>query len=161
MRNIISLNENWKFIQENVGLPESYPTDWQTVSVPHTWNALDGNDGTGPYNRGSYWYAKTFKTPKQPLAGGKVFVEFLGAGQQSTVYVNGTKVAYHEGGYSTFRADITALCKEDGENLLVVNCDNSHKDSVYPQNADFTFYGGLYRGVNLISVPDTHFDLEY
>ncbi len=161
MRNIINLNQGWKFIQENVGLPTVYPTDWQSVTLPHTWNALDGNDGSGPYDRGSYWYAKTFTTPKQPLAGGRVFVEFLAAGQQATVYVNGEKVTYHEGGYSTFRADITDLCKEEGENLLVVNCDNSHKDSVYPQNADFTFYGGLYRGVNLISVPDTHFDLEY
>lgn len=68
---------------------------------------------------------------------------------------------YHEGGYSTFRADITDLCKEEGENLLVVACSNENKSSVYPQSADFTFYGGLYRGVNLISVPNTHFDLEY
>ena len=68
---------------------------------------------------------------------------------------------YHEGGYSTFRADVTDLCKEDGENLLVVACSNERKESVYPQSADFTFYGGLYRGVNIISVPDAHFDLEY
>ena len=76
MRNIINLNENWKFIQNNVGLPSVYPTDWKTVDLPHTWNAVDGNDGNGSYDRGNYWYAKTFETPKQPLAGGKVFVEF-------------------------------------------------------------------------------------
>ena len=74
-------------------------------------------------------------------------MEILAAGQQATVYVNGEKVIYHEGGYSTFRADITGYCKEEGENLLVVNCDNSAKDSVYPQHADFTFYGGLYRAL--------------
>ncbi len=161
MRKIINLNQNWKFIQQNVGLPASYPTDWKTVNLPHTWNAVDGCDGNGNYDRGNYWYAKTFETPKQPLKGGRVFVEILAAGQQASVYVNGQKVTYHEGGYSIFRADITDYCKEDGENLLVVECSNENKSNVYPQHADFTFYGGLYRGVNLISVPEAHFDLEY
>ncbi len=161
MRNVINLNQDWKFIQQDAGLPESLPADWQTVQLPHSWNAIDGQDENGSYDRGKYWYAKTFETPKQPLPGGKVFVEILAAGQQATVYVNGTEVTYHEGGYSTFRADITSLCKEEGENLLVVACSNEYKDSVYPQSADFTFYGGLYRGVNLISVPEAHFDLEY
>ncbi len=161
MRNIISLNCNWRFIQKNAGLPETLPEDWQQVNLPHTWNAIDGMDGNGAYDRGTYWYAKEFTTPKQPLAGGRVYVEILAAGQQATVYVNGTEVTYHEGGYSTFRADITDLCKEDGDNLLVIACSNEYKDSVYPQSADFTFYGGLYRGVNLISVPDAHFDLDY
>ncbi len=161
MRNIINLNKDWRFIQKNVGLPESFPQDWQKIDLPHTWNAIDGHDGNGGYDRGTYWYAKQFVTPKQPLAGGRVYVEILAAGQQATVYVNGTEVTYHEGGYSAFRADITDLCKEEGENLLVVACSNEYKDSVYPQSADFTFYGGLYRGVNLISVPDTHFDLDY
>ena len=161
MRNIININDGWKFIQENVGLPTSYPTDWTDVNLPHSWNAVDGNDGNGAYDKGSYWYAKSFITPKQPLAGGRTFVEVLAAGQQATVYVNGTEVTYHEGGYSIFRADITDYCKEEGENLLVINCSNEDKTNVYPQHADFTFYGGLYRGVNLISVPNAHFDLEY
>ncbi len=161
MRQIININDNWKFIQENVGLPTEYPAHWQTVDLPHTWNAIDGNDGNGSYDRGNYWYAKSFETPKQPLAGGKVFVEILAANSEATVYVNGHKAVYHEGGYSIFRADITEYCKEEGENLLVVECSNIANDYVYPQNADFTFYGGLYRGVNLICVPDAHFDLEY
>ena len=161
MRNIININENWKFIQEDVGLPTSYPTDWQTVDVPHSWNAVDGCDGNGSYDRGNYWYAKTFETPVQPLAGGRVFVEFMGVNSEATVYVNGTQVTYHEGGYSTFRADITELCKADEENLLVVAVNNKANDFVYPQHADFTFYGGIYRDVIIISVPNTHFDLEY
>ena len=161
MRYIININENWKFIQKNVGLPTSYPNDWETVDLPHTWNAVDGNDGNGSYDRGNYWYAKAFETPKQPLAGGRVFVEILAANSEATVYVNGNKVTYHEGGYSIFRADITDYCKEEGENLLVVECNNEANDRVYPQHAYFTFYGELYRGVNLISVPNAHFDLEY
>ena len=161
MRNIINLNKDWKFIQKDAGLPNSLLTDWTSVDLPHTWNAVDGHDGNGSFDRGTYWYAKTFATPKQAFGGNRVFVEILAAGQQATVYVNGTEVVYHEGGYSTFRADVTDLCKEDGENLLVVACSNERKESVYPQSADFTFYGGLYRGVNIISVPDAHFDLEY
>ncbi len=161
MRQVINLNAGWQFKQENVGLPATMPTDWTCVDLPHTWNAVDGMDGNGAYDRGCYWYAKTFKTPKQPLGGGRVFVEILAAGQQATVYVNGTEVTYHEGGYSIFRADVTDLCKEEEENLLVIACSNEHKESVYPQSADFTFYGGLYRGVNLICVPEAHFDLEY
>lgn len=161
MRKIINLNENWLFIQKDVGLPNVMPTDWQTVNLPHTWNAVDGHDGNGSYDRGNYWYAKTFKTPTQAFGGSKVFVEVLAAGQQATMYVNGTKVTYHEGGYSIFRADVTDLCKEDEENLLVIACSNEYKDSVYPQSADFTFYGGLYRGVNIICTTEAHFDLEY
>ena len=161
MRNIINLNQNWRFKQEDAGLPQTLPSDWAEVNLPHTWNAVDGHDGNGSYDRGKYWYAKSFDTPRQPLAGGRVYVEVLAAGQQATVYVNGSEVTYHEGGYSVFRADITDLCKDEGENLLVIACSNENKSSVYPQSADFTFYGGLYRGVNLISVPEVHFDLDY
>ena len=161
MRNLIHLNQDWRFIQKDAGLPQTLPEDWQKIDLPHSWNAVDGHDGNGSFDRGRYWYAKSFETPRQPLAGGRVYVEFPAAGQQATVYVNGTEVAYHEGGYSTFRADVTDLCAEEGENLLVVACSNENKSSVYPQAADFTFYGGLYRGVNLISVPAAHFDLDY
>lgn len=161
MRDIINLNQGWKFIREDAGLPTALPEHWQDVDLPHTWNAVDGMDGNGSYYRGRCWYARAFETPKQPLPGGRVYVEVMAAGQQAAVYVNGKEAVYHGGGYSIFRADITDLCKEDGENLLAVSCDNSEKSSVYPQSADFTFYGGLYRGVNLISVPNTHFDLHY
>ena len=161
MRTIIDLDQGWKFIREGAGLPTALPEHWQSVELPHTWNAVDGMDGGGNYYRGRCWYARTFEMPRQPLPGGRVYVEILAAGQQAAVYVNGRQAVYHEGGYSSFRADVTELCREDGENLLAVACDNSNKDSVYPQSADFTFYGGLYRGVNLISVPHTHFDLDH
>jgi len=161
MRNLIQLNHDWRFVQKDAGLPAALPQDWERVELPHSWNAVDGHDGNGSYDRGRYWYAKSFPTPKQPLAGGRVYVEFPAAGQQAAVYVNGREVICHEGGYSAFRADITNLCKAEGENLLVVACSNESKSSVYPQAADFTFYGGLYRGVNLISVPEVHFDLDY
>lgn len=161
MRNIINLNQKWKFLQKDAGLPASFPEEWPEIDLPHTWNAIDGQDGNGGYDRGTCWYVRKFQTPMQPLPGGRVFVEVLAAGQQASVYVNGKKAIYHEGGYSIFRADVTEFCIPGGENLLAIQCSNEYKDSVYPQSADFTFYGGLYRGVNLISVPDVHFDLEY
>ncbi len=161
MRKIINLDQGWKFIRQDAGLPAEFPKLWQDVDLPHTWNAVDGMDGNGSYYRGRCWYAKTFQTPGQPLPGGRVYVEILAAGQQAVVYINGREAVSHEGGYSIFRADVTDLCLDDGENLLVIACDNSEKSSVYPQSADFTFYGGLYRGVNLISVPGTHFDLDH
>ena len=162
MREVIDINKNWKFMQQDVGLPETYPDSWTNVDLPHTWNAVDGHDGNGSYNRGSYWYAKRFQTPQQPLQGGRVYVEVLAAGQQASVFVNGKLAVTHEGGYSTFRADVTDFCFAEGQdNLLVINCSNAYLDRVYPQSADFTFYGGLYRGVRLLSVPAVHFDLDY
>lgn len=161
MRKIINLNNDWRFSRKNGKLPEVLPKDWEQIHLPHTWNAVDGQDGKGGYERGTYYYVKTFRTPKQPLGSGHVYVEIPAAGQQAEVYVNGKKALSHEGGYSLFRGDITSLCHEEEENLLVISCSNEEKKGVYPQSADFTFYGGLYRGVNLISVPEAHFDLDY
>ena len=154
MRNIISLNENW-----TLSFPEGErPTE--TVTLPHTWNAVDGMDGNGSYLRTTGVYTRTFTKPQQPLPGGRVYVEVLAAALKATVKVNGTVATTHEGGYSIFRADITDLCG-DGENELAIEVSNEDTPSMYPASADFTFYGGLYRGVNLISVPSAHFDLDY
>ena len=161
MRETIPLQDNWRFTKTDAGLPAALPEDWERVDLPHTWNNIDGQGGAETYYRGSCWYARTFRMPRQPLGGGRVYVEIPAAGQQAAVYVNGQRAATHEGGYSAFRADITELCAAEGDNLLVVNCSNAYRDGVYPQTADFTFYGGLYRGVNLISVPEAHFDLDY
>ena len=154
MRNIISLNENW-----TLSFPEGErPTE--TVTLPHTWNAVDGMDGNGSYLRTTGVYTRTFTKPQQPLPGGRVYVEVLAAALKATVKVNGTVATTHEGGYSIFRADITDLCG-DGENELAIEVSNEDTPSMYPASADFTFYSGLYRGVNLISVPNAHFDLDY
>lgn len=159
MRNIIPLNEGWKFTRENAGLVSALPADWQSVCLPHTWNAVDGQDGKGEYYRGACWYAKAFEAPARKDTD-RVFVEVLAAGQTGRVYVNGTEVAYHEGGYAAFRADITDALRA-GENLLVICADNTDQTHIYPQMADFTFYGGLYRGVNLIVVSEAHFALDF
>ena len=154
MREIISLNENW-----TLSFPKGErPTE--QVTLPHTWNAVDGNDGNGSYLRTTGVYTRTFEQPKQPREGGRTYVEVLAAALNATVKVNGTVATTHEGGFSIFRADVTDLCHE-GENELTIEVSNEDTPSMYPASADFTFYGGLYRGVNLISVPNAHFDLDY
>ena len=154
MREIISLNENW-----TLSFPKGDHVTEQ-VNLPHTWNAVDGNDGNGSYLRTTGVYTRTFEQPKQPREGGRTYVEVLAAALSATVKVNGTVATTHEGGFSIFRADVTDLCHE-GENELTIEVSNEDTPSMYPASADFTFYGGLYRGVNLISVPNAHFDLDY
>ena len=154
MREIISLNENW-----TLSFPKGDHATEQ-VNLPHTWNAVDGNDGNGSYLRTTGVYTRTFTAPKQPREGGRTYVEVLAAALNSTVKVNGQVATTHEGGFSIFRADVADLCHE-GENELTIEVSNEDTPSMYPSSADFTFYGGLYRGVNLISVPNAHFDLDY
>ena len=128
------------------------------VSLPHTWNDIDGQDGGNDLYRGTAYYAKELEKIDLPKAD-KYYLEFNGANSSATVYVNGKKLASHDGGYSTWRVNITDVLED--KNLFVVEVDNSQNDRVYPQNADFTFYGGLYRDVNILAVNNSHFDLEY
>lgn len=160
MRNVISFNNNWYFTKENVQVPSTLPTGWKKVTLPHTWNAVDGQDGKGEYFRGACWYAKAFDTPFF-MEGGRVYVEVLAAALSGRVFVNGKEIGYHEGGYSSFNLDITDALNPSGENLMVICADNTDRSNIYPQMADFTFYGGLYRGVNLIVAPDVHFELDF
>ncbi len=155
MRNTISWKDAWRFAKTAV-IPDKLPQDWESVTLPHTWNAADGQDGGNDYWRGTATYCRAFDRPElEP--DGRAVLEFLGAAMTADVYVNGRHQAHHEGGYSTFRVDITEALQE--ENLLCVTVDNSENDRVYPQKADFTFYGGLYRDVNLILIPSVHFEL--
>ncbi len=143
MRTIHNFNDNWLFTK-----PGAAP---EAVTLPHTWNNVDGQDGGNDYFRGFCTYEKTFHRPE----GEVVYLEFPGAAMTADVTVNGVKLCRHEGGYSAFRVDITEVLRD--ENTVVVTLDNTDNDRVYPQKADFTFYGGLYRGAKLICVPKTHF----
>ncbi|MBD5155681.1 MAG: glycoside hydrolase family 2 protein [Oscillibacter sp.] len=155
MRKRIDFTGGWRFA-ETTDVPIEFPASWEAVTLPHTWNAVDGQDGGNDYWRGTAMYCKTFPCPElEP--GGRAVLEFLGAAMTADVYVNGQHLTHHEGGYSTFRVDITDALQ--GENLLCVAVDNGENDRVYPQKADFTFYGGLYRAVDLITVPAVHFEL--
>lgn len=160
MRQIVNLNRKWALVLAPAEIPADMPAPAYYVNLPHTFNAIDGQDGGNDYFRGTGCYVKRLAREEIPQAQ-KLYLEINGANSSASVYVNGRKLASHDGGYSTWRVDVTDAVGGEGDALIVIAVDNSANDRVYPQMADFTFYGGLYRGVNLIGVPDSHFDLEY
>ncbi len=155
MRQTINLNENWNFTKDG--------KDWQSVTLPHTWNAVDGMDGKGAYYRGECTYTRELDTPCLQ-EGERVFLEVLAAGLSGRVYLNQTEIKSHDCGYSAFTADITDALyapEEKRPNTVTITVDNSPRSHIYPQIADFTFYGGLYRGVNLLVLPKDHFEVSF
>ena len=155
MRKIINFNTKWAFTKMATEIPAAMPKEWDFVNIPHCWNAIDGMDGDNDYFRGTAFYAKTLNKTDLPEAD-KYFLEIRGANSSADVYLNGKALAHHDGGYSTWRVDLTDNLEMT--NLLVIAVDNAANDRVYPQMADFTFYGGLYRDVNIICVNEAHFD---
>lgn len=154
----LTINDNWKFVKQAGNAAEAMQAEGERISLPHTWNAEDGQDGGNDYYRGTCWYIKEL-TEVEKTEEEEVYLEFLGAAMISDVYLNGEKLFHHEGGYSTFRVNLTAYLTE--KNVLAVAVDNGDNTICYPQKADFTFYGGLYRSVNLLVVPREHFALDY
>ena len=124
------------------------------VVLPHTWNALDGQDGGSDFHRGTCAYQIPLPNP---TAGKRQYIEFEAANHVATVWCNGVELGTHKGGFSTFRFDLTDVLKDSGNELTVAVC-NAECD-VYPQFADFTFFGGLYRPVWFVEVEQAHFDL--
>ena len=151
MRTEILLNDDWSFTD----------LDGKTsqVHIPHTWNALDGQDGGDDYRRGEASYRRGFSAPNFDKNTQQVYLQFDGVNASAFVTLNGKEIMTHHGGYSTFRCDITPYLQ--AENDLQVTVDNGKNDKVYPQKADFTFYGGIYRSVRLLVVNKTHFDLDH
>ena len=160
MRQCVNLNRKWAFVMNAGHIPERMPAPAYYVNLPHSWNAIDGQDGAGDYYRGTCAYVKNL-SPEELPEGEACFLEINGANSSADVYVGGKHLAHHDGGYSTWRVDVTDAIRRDGDTLIVIAVDNAENDRVYPQMADFTFYGGLYRDVNLIGVPASHFDLMF
>ena len=158
MRTKLNFNSKWAFTKMADSVPEEISSRWDFVNLPHTWNAIDGQDGDNDYYRGTGYYAKYIDKAELPEAD-RYYLEINGANSSADVYLDGVKLAHHDGGYSTWRVDMTDKLK--AKSLIVIATDNSANDSVYPQMADFTFYGGLYRDVNIICVSKSHFDLDY
>ncbi|MGN0425316.1 MAG: glycoside hydrolase family 2 TIM barrel-domain containing protein [Acetatifactor sp.] len=157
MRTKININKGWSFIKNMTEVPVIVPDSGEWIDLPHTWNAVDGQDGGNDYFRGTCCYARQLKKSELPQAE-VYYLEIEGANSSADVYMNGKRLAHHDGGYSTWRVDLTAGLRE--ENCLAILVDNAANETVYPQTADFTFYGGLYRDVNIIAVRSTHFDLD-
>jgi len=151
MRNDVLMNQGWTFTYHDGSK--------QVVDIPHTWNNLDGQDGGNDYWRGTLTYEKTFAAPAFDKETQDVYLEFRGVNASAKVTLNGQVVATHDGGYSTFRANVTDVLQ--AENNIIVEADNSVNDRVYPQKADFTFYGGIYRDVHLIVLNKNHFDMDH
>lgn len=143
----ILMDNDWAFTKEG---------KTEAVTLPHTWNAVDGQDGGNDYYRGTCAYTKAFERPQLP-EGGHAVLEFEGVAMTAEVRLNNKLLTEHKGGYSTFRVDITEALQDS--NLLTLSVDNNRNDTVYPQQADFTFYGGIYRDVKLHIVPAAHFAL--
>ena len=148
MRNIKNINENWVFVKEN---------EKSTVNLPHTWNGIDGQDGGNDYYRGKCTYIKEIAKADMPQ-GEEIYLQLDGVNSSAFVYFNSKLVCTHHGGYSTFRVKLENI---NDNNEIKIEADNSPNDFVYPQQADFTFYGGIYRDVTLIGVEKNHFDLDY
>ena len=156
MRQILKFNDNWEFLKgvSEIGAAEV----GESITIPHTWNATDGQDGGNDYFRGTCLYRKVFRSDLLPKTK-KYYLEINGANSSADVYMNSKRLAHHDGGYSTWRVNITGYLRT--ENTLCILVDNAPNEEVYPQVADFTFYGGIYRDVNIVCVEETHFDLEY
>ena len=155
MRNIINLNKDWLFVKDSTDITVC---QGENVNLPHSWNAIDGQDGGNDYFRGHCVYRKTLKKADLPEAD-LYYLEIRGANASADVYAGGEKLAHHDGGYSTWRVNLTEKIADETEIAIVV--ENTINETVYPQMADFTFYGGIYRDVNLIAVSKSHFDLDY
>lgn len=151
MRKIMKLTDDWLFTHHN--------GESRSLDLPHTWNALDGQDGGNDYFRGTCTYEKNFIKPDFDKKSECVYLQFHGVNASAKVILNGQTVCTHDGGYSTFRVDITEELQD--ENHLLVVVENSANTRVYPQKADFTFYGGIYRDVELVTASRAHFDMDY
>lgn len=172
-----SFNNDWKFLKltQKNGLSELAieaadfdDSDWESLSLPHTWNDKDGCDGWSGideggehYYRGLGGYRKVFNFSNEDFSDKEIFLEFEGANTVAELFVNGVSAGVHEGGYSAFRFDITDLVKLDEDNIIAVKVNNAPTDYIAPitDQGDFTKMGGLYRDVNLIAVQKIHIDL--
>ena len=151
MRKIEKIMNQWLFTEKS--------GEKILVDLPHTWNNIDGQDGGNDYYRGTFVYEKMVCAPKFDKEKEVVYLVFEGVNSSAKVSVNDKEVISHDGGYSTFRVDVTELLQD--ENKISVEVDNSVSDKVYPQRADFTFYGGIYRDVYFLVVSKHHFDLDH
>jgi beta-galactosidase len=160
----VLLNAEWRFIRQDVEGGQSASLDdsnWSTVNLPHTWNALDGQDGGNNYYRGAGWYRRhLFLEPGKTNR--CVFLKFDGAFVITDVWVNGQRAGQHQGGFAAFVFDVTPYLRFGADNVIAVRVNNAPAPDVPPLSADFTFFGGLYRDVHLLVTEPVHISpLDY
>jgi beta-galactosidase/beta-glucuronidase len=158
-RQSVSLDDQWRFLRADAGGAESSQFDdsnWERVTLPHTYNAKDGEVG-GPYYRGAAWYRRALVLTERD-ATRRYFLQFDGSALATDVWVNDRHAGRHEGGYAGFRFEVTDLLHQ-GRNLIAVRVDNSPLRTIAPLGGDFTVFGGLYRRVRLLTTDALHIDL--
>ncbi|WP_046263932.1 sugar-binding domain-containing protein, partial [Streptomyces sp. WM6386] len=154
----IHINNGWRFVRADVTGAEAPGFDdsgWASVNTPHTWNAVDGADGGNDYYRGVGWYRRHYTVPSE-LAGKRLYLQFAGVNQVADVWVNGTYLGQHKGGYSRFRFDVTAVLVPGGDNVIAVKVTNARGTDIAAVSADYTFEGGIYRNGSLWAIDNLH-----
>lgn len=146
-----TINSGWQFSENK--------TTWQTVNIPHTWNQDDAFDDTPGYRRGLGYYQKHVFISSEEKDNNH-YLKFNAVNQEATVFINGKEIGNHRGGYTAFNFNISEFINYDAYNVIEVTVDNSHNEDIPPLDADFTFYGGIYRDVELITLPKQHFSLD-
>jgi beta-galactosidase len=147
-----SLNAGWRFIREDVAGAQASGFDdssWTNLSLPHTWNSADGQDGGNNYYRGIGWYRCRF-TPNGSYTNRQFFLKFDGAFSVADVWINGNFLGQHQGGFAAFVFDATPFINVGADNVIAVKVNNAYNANIPPLSADFTFFGGLYRDVHLL-----------
>ncbi len=158
-RRTVALDAGWRFERGDVYdalRPDFDDAKWSEVTLPHTYNGADGDDGGG-YYRGPGWYRRSLDVAR-PADGRRRFLQFDGAALAADLWVNGRHVGRHEGGHAAFRFDITDVLVP-GRNVVAVRVDNTQRPEITPLGGDFTVFGGLYRRVFLVESADAHVDL--
>lgn len=160
-RKELTINGGWYFHKGAIALENNNfdSGEWTRLNLPHTWNDLDAFDDVPGYYRGIGWYAYTFR-PNKNWKGQDIILHFEGANQVAEVYVNNQLAGRHTGGYTAFNFNITPYLNFEKQNIIKVKLDNSHNKDIPPLNADFTFYGGIYRNVKLLAIDPVHFDVQ-
>ena len=146
------IDSNWRFIRQDVSGAQAVDFDdssWANVNLPHTWNNLDGQDGGNNYYRGIGWYRGHYAVDGS-YTNRQFFLKFDGAFSIADVYVNGSFIGEHQGGFAAFTYDVTPYLNVGADNIFAVKVNNAFNTNLPPLNADFTFFGGLYRDVHLL-----------
>lgn len=161
-RQDIELSSGWSFIRQDAGPAATPDAKWTAVTLPHTWNALDGQNGKAAdpnqpegYYRGPGWYVRTLEIPAD-LGDRRVVLRCEAVSQVADVYLNDAYVGQHRGGFTAFAFDLTPHLRRDGPNVLRIRADNSRFPDVAPLSGDFTVFGGIYRPVHLLILDPVH-----
>jgi len=151
-RESYTINDAWYFTKQNISNDSNIV--WEKINIPHTWNNEDANKFK-LYYKGNAWYKKEFMLSPDDRDK-TIYINFEGVSSYTEVYLNGQLIGNHKGGYSAFQFDITKYALLNKPNTLLVKVNNENTD-ITPLRGDFTFWGGIYRDVNLIKLNKIHF----